>query len=88
LGVSAIAVEHHNSLRQPADLSTKFDLVASLEPAIHSHPGVRGIVTQLGQRNVRGKAARLKTAWKFGRAKGAPPPLLDATPRILLREQG
>jgi hypothetical protein len=55
LEVSAVAVEHHNSLRQAANLSTKFDLVASLEAAVHSHPGMRGIVTELGQRNVRGK---------------------------------
>jgi hypothetical protein len=44
LEVSAVAVEHHNSLRQPADLSAKFDLVARLEAAVYSNPGVCGIV--------------------------------------------
>jgi hypothetical protein len=37
---SAVAVEHHNSLRQPANLSAKFDLIASLESAIYGDPGM------------------------------------------------
>jgi hypothetical protein len=44
LEVSAVAVEHHDSLRQPADLSAKFDFVASLEATVDSHPGMCGIV--------------------------------------------
>jgi hypothetical protein len=60
--IAAVAAERHDGLRQSADLSAKFDVIAPHQDAFYSDDGVSRVIIQWGERNVRGEAGRAAKA--------------------------